>query len=109
MSAMDGGIRIAVDDEAAMRDAENGLGYPAFCMLGSITIATAAASAGPEPLMPPIIRQTITATTVKPPCRGPIIACAKRTKAAATPARSNIRPVSINRGIAINGYLATLL
>jgi len=78
-------------------------------MLGSITMATAAASAGPEPLIPPMIRQTSTATVARPPWRGPISAWAKRTRRSATPAFSNTRPVSMNSGMAISGYLATPL
>ena len=78
-------------------------------MLGSITIATAAASAGPEPLIPPMIRHTSTATSASPPCRAPISAWAKRTSRAATPARSKTSPARMNSGIAISGYLAMLL
>ena len=38
-----------------------------MCMDGIITVATAAASAGPEPEMPPITMQTRIATTASPP------------------------------------------
>ncbi len=78
-------------------------------MLGSITMATAAASAGPEPLMPPMIMHTSTATRARPPWRGPISAWAKRTRRSATPERSKISPVRMNSGMAISGYLAMLL
>ena len=70
-------------------------------------VATAAASAGPEPDMPPMIMHTSTATSARLPRRGPTIACAKVTRRAATPERSKITPVSTNSGMVISGYLAT--
>ena len=73
---------------------------------GIITVATAAASAGPEPDMPPMIRQTRMATSARPPRLGPTSAWAKVISRAATPERSKMVPVRMNRGMAISGYLA---
>ena len=69
-------------------------------------VATVAASAGPEPDMPPMMRQTRTATRASPPRRGPTMACAKTTSRCATPERSNTTPVSTKSGMAMRGYLA---
>jgi hypothetical protein len=70
MSAIEGGIRMAVEADAAMTRAEKGLGQPAFIIDGSMTVATAAASAGPDPDMPSMIRHTSTATSASPPFHG---------------------------------------
>src|SRR3546814_17617764 len=70
-------------------------------------VATAAASAGPDPDMPPMIMQTRIATSARLPRRGPTTAWAKVTRRAATPERSKIPPVSTNIGMEINGELAT--
>ena len=75
-------------------------------MAGSITVATAAASAGPEPEMPPITMATRIATTPKLPRHVPTRALARWTRRAATPARSKITPARMNTGIASSGYLA---
>ncbi len=77
-------------------------------MLGIITVATAAASAGPEPDMPPMIMHTRIATSASPPRRAPTTAWAKRTSRPATPERSKIIPVRMNSGSAMSGYLAML-
>jgi len=67
---------------------------------------TAAASAGPEPEMPPSTMQTSTAATASPPARLPTIDSASRTRRAATPERSKIMPARMKTGTAISGYFA---
>ncbi len=73
-----------------------------------MTIATAAASAGPEPEMPPRNMQTRMATTPCAPRRSPTSAETKATSFAATPTRSKIMPARMNTGSASSGYLARL-
>ncbi len=75
-------------------------------MPGIITIATAAASAGPEPEMPPRNMHTSTATMAGPPARLPTSTDTKRTSRSATPARSKIMPARMKTGSASSGYLA---
>ncbi len=89
-----------------MMEAENAGGYPARVMDGIMIVATVAASAGPEPDIPPIMRHTSTATSANPPRLGPTMACANTTSRCATPERSNTTPVSTKSGMAISGYLA---
>lgn len=73
------------------------------------TAPTAAASAGPEPEMPPRIMHTSTAATASPPARLPTMLSASRTRRAATPERSKIMPARMNTGSAISGYFAIAL
>ena len=75
-------------------------------MLGAITPPTAAAIAGPEPEMPPIIMATTTAITASAPRPWPIMAVAKRTSFWATPERSKMVPAKTNMGMVSSGYLA---
>ena len=75
-------------------------------MPGIITMATAAASAGPDPEMPPRNMQTRIATIAGAPARLPTHTDTKRTRRSATPARSKIMPARMNTGSASSGYLA---
>ena len=77
-----------------------------MCIDGIITVATAAASAGPEPEMPPITMQTRIATTASPPFFAPTMEEAKVTSCFATPARSKISPARMKTGMASSGYFA---
>jgi hypothetical protein len=71
-----------------------------------MTPPTAAALAGPEPLMPPSIIATRIATVGIIPGPRPTQARAKVTMRCATPERSKIEPTSTNIGNASSGYLA---
>lgn len=76
-------------------------------MTAIITPPTAAALAGPEPLMPPSTMATRIATVGSMPGPRPTQATANVTMRWATPERSKIEPTSTNMGSAKSGYLAT--
>src|SRR5690606_40617173 len=85
MNAMDGGMRMSIAAAAPMTLAEKGAGYPARCMATSMTPPTAAAVAGPDPEMPPIIIATRMAIIGSMPGPRPKMDEAKVTSRSATP------------------------
>ncbi len=106
MSAMDGGTMIAVEPPAAISAAEKDRSYPSRAMEGMRIAPIAAASAGPEPEIPPKKTQAEMATIARAPVRCPMTRFASRMIRYEMPHRSSRNPARMNRGIARSGNLA---
>ena len=97
---------IAVEPPAAISAAEKDRSYPSRAMAGMRIAPIAAASAGPEPEIPPKKTQVDKATIAKAPVRCPITRFARRMIRWDIPHRSSRNPARMNRGIASSGNLA---
>lgn len=107
MIAIDGGIISPMEPQQAHSAPENGFSYFLFVISGTIIAPMAAASATPEPDIPPIIIPVIATTMASPPRIGPTKQRQKSMIRFVIPPWLIKAPASINNGIAISGKEST--
>ena len=102
MIAMDGGMISPMEPQQAHSAPENDFSYLRLVISGTMMAPMAAASATPEPEIPPMMIPVIATTMARPPRMGPTKQSAKSMILLVMPPWLISAPASINSGMAIS-------